>query len=229
MTKEPVSDPQDMRAGMTGYVRAIHEAYMAQARLVPPAARGSMPLLSGSLHIAAAGARQLHVIATAESLGPISKPEVEVEDEIEGLCWTLRFYDPVVLPSLGLIEDAVDDGGSEVRATLGIATHIYHLTVQPGASLSEHQATHAGAGLASSHTKRYRQYESMRQHAVGREGLVDEMAGASVAGLDRAHALLALQLVPGNSDVSALAGAAKPDQDAVRNAVLAALVGGGDG
>ena len=223
---QPATDPTEMRAGMARYVRAIHEAYLSAAMLLPPATRGSMPLLNHELHVAAAGAQRLHVIATTEPLGPIVGPEVEIEDEADGLTWTLRFYDPVVLPALGLIQDTPEDGGFQVRAALGISTHVYHLTADTGAALSEHQAAHAGAGLANSHAKTHRDFETMGQLAPGRETLVDEMRGASVAGLDRAHALLATQIVPDAAEVLALAAGPEPDQDAVRKAVLTALQAG---
>src|SRR6266496_2554129 len=59
----------------------------------------------------------------------------------------------------------------------------------------------------------------------GREELVDEMAGAAAAGLVRAHAMLAAALVPRNAALSALAAEARPDPDAVRRELLAAVGG----
>jgi hypothetical protein len=59
----------------------------------------------------------------------------------------------------------------------------------------------------------------------GREELVDEMAGAATAGLVRAHAMLAAALMPRNAALSALAAEARPDPDAVRRELLAAVGG----
>ncbi|MFI5082093.1 MAG: hypothetical protein ACHQCE_13540 [Streptosporangiales bacterium] len=59
----------------------------------------------------------------------------------------------------------------------------------------------------------------------GREELVDEMAGAAAAGLLRAHAMLAAALMPRNAALSALAAEARPDPDAVRRELLAAVGG----
>src|SRR4029450_466496 len=51
---------------------------------------------------AAAGARTLHVIGTTESFPDPVGQEVEVTGAADGLAWELRFFDPVVLPVLGL-------------------------------------------------------------------------------------------------------------------------------
>jgi len=101
-------DPERMRAAVADYVTALHQAYLTTADTFPPAVRGAMPLLTGGpLQIAAVGARNLHLLATREGLGPLRGQEVAVEGSLPGLDWTLRFYDPVVAPALGLIsEDA---------------------------------------------------------------------------------------------------------------------------
>jgi hypothetical protein len=51
------------------------------------------------------------------------------------------------------------------------------------------------------------------------------MAGAAAAGLIRAHAMLASALMPHNAALSALAAQARPDPDAVRRELLAAVGG----
>jgi hypothetical protein len=51
------------------------------------------------------------------------------------------------------------------------------------------------------------------------------MAGAAAAGLVRAHAMLASAIVPRNALLSALAASARPDPDAVRRELLAAVGG----
>jgi hypothetical protein len=54
------SRPEDMRQAMADYVRTVHEAYLAQAAMQPPAVRGQMPLLRGPFTVIAAGVRNLH-------------------------------------------------------------------------------------------------------------------------------------------------------------------------
>src|ERR1700759_5447553 len=99
--------PQNMRAAVARYVEEIHRAYLAQALTFPAAVRGGMPLLApGPLTGAAGGGRNLHLLATRDSLGPVRGPEVEVPGSLDGLSWTLRFYDPVVLPSLALVDES---------------------------------------------------------------------------------------------------------------------------
>ncbi len=75
-------DPERMRAAVADYVTALHRSYLAQADMFPPAVRGAMPLLAGGqpegskLHVAAVGARNLHLLATREGLGPLRGQEV---------------------------------------------------------------------------------------------------------------------------------------------------------
>ncbi len=141
-----------MRQAMADFVAAVHEAYLAQARLLPPAAQARLPLLQAPrLTVAAAGARNLHVIGTAESFPAPVGQEVELTGEADGLAWELRFFDPVVLPVLGLVAEADGPAPDEVRRVLGVGTYLYHLVVEPGSQLTPHHATHAGTGLASAH------------------------------------------------------------------------------
>ena len=71
--------PEQMRTAVARYVEEIHRAYVAQALTFPAAVRGRMPLLApGPLTVAAVGARNLHVLATRDSLGPVRGPEVEL-------------------------------------------------------------------------------------------------------------------------------------------------------
>src|SRR5581483_4022620 len=99
--------PEQMREAVAHYVSEIHRAYVAQAMTFPAAVRGGMPLLApGPLTVAAVGVRNLHLLATRDLLGPVRGPEVEVPGSVEGLSWTLRFFDPVVLPSLALVDES---------------------------------------------------------------------------------------------------------------------------
>ncbi len=221
-----MATPEQMRAAVAGYVQEIHRSYVAQAMTFPPAVRGRMPLLSGAaLSVAAVGTRNLHVIGTAESLGPLQGEEVELPGAVAGLRWTLRFFDPVVLPALGLLDETSGPAFEEVRHTLGLSTVVYHFVAEPGAGLSAHQASHVGTGMANSHSAVARDFETIRSRVRGREALVDEMAGAAMAGLPRAHALLAATIAPRDAELALLAREESPDPDAVRKALLASVGG----
>lgn len=215
--------PEGMRAAMARYVRTVHQAYQTTGAGHPPAVRGRMRLLTGPVTVVAAAAGNLHVIATNEELAPARGAEVAVTDEVDGLAWTLRFLDPVVLPELGLVDESGGPAPTEVRRTVGISTHLYHLVVQPGSQLTDHHAGHAGAGLAQDHLADARDYDTIRRHAGHRTRLVDEMEGAGRAGLPRAQALLAREIAPGDATVAELADAPRPDATALRKAVLAAV------
>ena len=135
------------------------------------------------------------------------------------LRWKLRFYDPVVLPALGMVDERNGAAGHLVRRGLGVTTHLYHLIVAPGAELTGHHAGHAGAGLANSHVAEARDFDSIRAHASGREHLVDEMEGAAVAGLVRAQALLAAAIAPWSDPLTKLAETST-DPAEIRRALL---------
>jgi hypothetical protein len=214
-----------MRRAMADYVRTVHRSYLSLAQVQPPALRGRMPLLGERFTVVAAGVQNLHVIATRERLAAPTGPEVNLEEELDGMVWNLRFYDPVVLPELGLIDESSGSSGDQVRRALGLTTHLYHLIVQPGAQLTEHHAGHAGAGLANAHIAEARDYEAIRARARGREDIVDEMAGAALAGLVRAQALLARLVAPGDERIAELAAEPRPDPTELRRALLAALRG----
>jgi hypothetical protein len=215
-----------MRAAVAEYVTALHRAYLAQADTFPPAVRGAMPLLAGGpLVVAAVGARNLHLLATREALGPLRGQEVELTGSLPGLDWTLRFYDPVVVPALGLLDERDAPAYGEVKHALGLTTVVYHVVAQPGSGLTPHHAGHVGAGLASGHSAAARDFETIRSRVRGRERLVDELVGAAAAGLPRAQALLARAIAPHNEAVGALASATDPDPDEVRKALLASVGG----
>lgn len=217
----PQPDPLDMRAAVATYVEHVHRAYLAQADTFPPAVRGRMGLLTGGpLTVVAAGVRHLHVIGTHETLGPLRGQEVEIEGSLPGLSWTLRFYDPVVVPALGVIDERDAPAFTQVRHALGLGTVVYHLVAQPGSGLTPHHAGHVGSGLASNDSRVAREFETIRSRVRGREPLVDELEGAAQAGLKRAQALLARAIAPRNEAVIALAESPDPDPDAVRKALL---------
>jgi hypothetical protein len=232
-----ISGPEEMRQAVADYVTAVHRAYLTSTATLPPAVAGALPLLAGdSFSVLAVGAGDLHLIATRHSLPPLRGPEVEWEGAVDGLCWRLRFYDPVVLPELGLLHarpgtacsrPSDGDAGEEVRQVLGIRTWLYHLVASPASGLTPHHAGHAGVALANGHAAAARDFDTMRRLAGRPElaRLVDEMEGAAGAGLLRAQALLAATLAPHNAEVARLAAAPDPDPDRLRRAVLSGLSG----
>lgn len=213
------ASPETMRATMAAYARGTITAYADAARLLAPADRARMPLMeSHDLTIAAVGTRYLHLLGTAEALPAPSGPEVAIDDEVEGLRWQVRFFDPVIIPALGLIDESERPQPAEVRAQLGIRTHLFHLVVGPGSGLTPHHAQHAGTGLAHAHACAVRDFEAIAALAPDRADLVQEMHGAHVAGLVQAHALLAQQICP-----SSAVGEDPGDPAQVRTGLLARL------
>lgn len=216
------ADPEAMRRAMAEYVTEVHAAYLRRAEGLSPAERGRLPLLAdGPITVAAVGARDLHVLATRESLGPVRGPEVEVSGELPGLTWTLRFYDPVVLPSLGLLQQSGQPAREEIRRALGLATVLYHLVAPPGSGLTPHHASHVGTALANSHATAVRDLQRLRRHSPGAQSVVDELERALTVGLPRAAALLAQQLAPGDERIEELGP--EPDPDALRRALMVAV------
>jgi hypothetical protein len=224
MTDTTRPGPEAMRAALADYVRAVHGAYLDASALLPPAERARLPLLEpGPLTVVAVGTAYLHVVATRETLPAPTGQEVALDDELGGLHWTLRFVDPVVLPAVGLLDESGGPAQEQVRRLLGLRTHLYHLAVAPGGGLTAHHAQHAGTGLAHAHAAAARDFETIRAHARGRERLVDDLAGADLAGLRFAVAALAARIAPQDADVAALASQAEPDPVALRRAVLEAV------
>jgi len=215
-----------MRRAMADYVSAVHQAYLARAQLEAPGVQGRMPLLAGPFTVVAAGVGNLHVVATDETLAAQSGTEVALEGSLGPMAWTLRFYDPVVLPSLGLIDESAGPAGDLVRRALGISTYMYHLIVRPGSQLTAHHAGHAGSGLANAHIAASRDYEEIRARVGSMAQLVDEMEGAARAGLPRAHALLASQLAPDDEALTSLLTEGDPSPEKVRRVLLEAVRGG---
>lgn len=225
-SREPLPGPERMRRAVADYVQAVHAAYLRAARLLPPAVQGRLALMSArTFSVAAVGTRHLHVVATSERLEGPSGREAEVEGQAPPLGWTLRFYDPVVIPSLGLLDESAGPAPEHVRSLLGVRTYLYHLTLQPSGQLGEHHAGHAGTGLANAHAASAREFDAIRRAVPERERLVDEMEGAALAGLARAQGLLATAIAPEDPDVAAAAVREPPDPDGLRRAVLHAVRG----
>lgn len=218
-----VEGPEAMRQAMADYVRSLHQAYADAVATLPPAERARLPLVATDrLTVAAVGVRMLHVIGTVEELPAPRGPEVEITDSLDELAWTVRFFDPVIVPSLGLIDESDGPDYDEVRRALGIRTVVYHLAVPPGSSLTPHHALHAGTGLAHSHASAARDFDALRAHAPGKEALVDELQGASIAGLARAQVALACAIAP---DLTGITMDPPTDPQEVRRSLLEHLRG----
>lgn len=224
-----VAGPDQMRDAVADYVREAHQAYVRAALLQSPAVQGRLPLLNGEpLTVAAIGTRYLHVVATREKLGPGAHGQIAwVDGAVGPISWRLHFFDPVVVPSLGLIDETDGPAFAAARDAIGIRTHVYHLTLRPPADLDGHHAGHTGAGLAGAHVAEARDFEAIRQ-AVGPHlaPLAAEFEGAVIAHLDRAAGLLAAVIAPGDAAVAAAAGDVRSGPDelpALRRAVLHAV------
>jgi len=186
-----------MRQAMAAYVAALHAAYLDQAAHLPPGERAALPLIgAGSFTVVAVGARHLHVLGTTSALPAISGPEIELSNTDGELSWTLRFYDPVLIPELGLIDESDGPDSAAVRSILGIDDVVYHLSVSPGGGLSQHHAQHAGTALANTHSASSRDYENLRAWAPAKAQLIDEFATAQRVGLTAAANLLAREIAP---------------------------------
>ena len=216
---QPLGKPEAMRAAMRGYVAALHHAYLGAAALLPPGERAALPLMrAGQFTVVIAAARYLHLLATTDPLPRPAGPEVQ-EDDAEGdLAWSVRFYDPVVLPALALVEEASAPAPGDVRRVIGVTDVIYHLSVSPGGGLAPHHAQHAGTGLANQHAAAVRDADTLRAALRGREALVDEFAAAERLGLHHTVRLLAAALAPGDPDVAR--AAAGDDDTAIRRALV---------
>jgi hypothetical protein len=212
--------PEAMRAQLRNYVAALHHAYLGVAALLPPGERASLPLLAASrMTVAVAAARHLHVLAFTDALPAPSGQEVEEHDADGDFSWNVRFFDPVVIPQLGLLPETDRPAAAEVRRILGVSDVLYHLTVTIGGGLTPHHAQHAGTGLANDHAAAGRDAQFLRARLRGRESLVDEFAVAERVGLHAALRLLATCIAPGDS---AVAAAATGDNDnEVRRALVA--------
>jgi hypothetical protein len=220
------ADPGQLRDAMGQFVAALHGAYLDQARLLPVGEQGSLPLLRADrLTVLAVGVRHLHVLATTAPLPAPQGPEVEVEDSLPGLAWKLRFFDPVVVPALGLVDESTGPQPAEVRRVLGVPDVVYHLSVSPGGGLTPHHAQHAGTGLANQHAAVFRDHDAIRAHAGARVELAEEYAVAERLGLHRAARLLALDIAPRDPALAAVCSDPGAGDDAVRRALLAALRG----
>jgi len=187
--------PEVMRNLVRNYVRALHVTYLDHISHLPPAQRAALPLVAaGEITVVAAAARRLHLIGTTERIPPARGSDAEVTEHHAGVAWTVCFFDPSVLPELGVLAD--DDPG-DVRRVLGIAGVAYHLTVGVGGGLTEHHARHSGVALANQDAKLLRDLERIRRALPRDQHVVDELGTCARLGLERAAALLAADLTAG--------------------------------
>ena len=191
----PPVRPEAMRDAVRDYVYTLHTTYLNHVRRLPPVERAALPLVGATtLTVVAAAARRLHLVATSDRLPPPYGPEVQIVDETPELSWALRFFDPSVLPDLGLL---TDDSPAEVRRALGIGDAVYHLVIDVGGGLGGHHAQHSAVALANQDAKLARDLDRIRHAVPRRTGVVDEFATCVRIGLDRAAALLATELTGG--------------------------------
>ena len=184
-----------MRDLVCDYVNALHATYLDHVRHLPPAERGALPLVAArQLTVIAAATQRLHLLATTNSMPALHGQEVEFTDDYQGLTWTVRFYDPSVLPDLGLL---AEDSPDAVRRILGVADTVYHLAVDVGGGLSAHHAQHSGVALANQHAKTVRDLDRIRHALPQQVRGVDELGACVRTGLDLAAALLATELTGG--------------------------------
>lgn len=191
------ASPESLRSAMAEYVAAVHRAYLDASESLSPGERARLPLVSaGRFTVVAVGTRYLHVIATVDHLPPPAGPEVELHGAEGDLSWTLRFFDPVVVPALGLVDESESPAGPQIRDLLGLSRVVYHLTVPPGGGLTPHHALHSGTGLAHSHAAASRDYDAIAALLPHRTVLVSEMRAAEAAEMHASVVLLARYLQP---------------------------------
>lgn len=187
--------PEAMRDLVRDYISVLHETYLDHVRHLAPGEQAALPLVAADrLTVVAAATQRLHLVATTDPLPAPQGPEVEFGDEHHGRSWRVRFYDPSVLPALGVL---ADDSPDAVRRVLGISDTVYHLAVAVGGGLSGHHAQHSGVALANQHAHLVRELDRLRAALPGRIDLVNEFADCVRLGLDRASGLLAGELTAG--------------------------------
>jgi hypothetical protein len=223
MDERQPGGPEEMRERLSDYVYALHKAYLTHIELLAPGERARMPLAGQSrITVAVAAARDLHLIATTEPLPAPRGHEVEVADEFAGVSWVVRFFDPSILPELGLLgaagsgDEGTDPGA--VRRVLGVAEVIYHLSVSIGGGLTAHHAQHGGVALANQHAAAIRDGQAIRHAYPGKEHLVDEFVVAERLGLIHSARLLATAIAGSSLSTEALDG----DVAGLRRALLRA-------
>ena len=140
---------------MAGYVQEIHRAYVDQARDLP-ARRPRRDAVADRRPDHRRRGRRPQPAHAGDRRG--ARPADRAggrpgRRSSAGSRGSLRFYDPVVLPDLGLVDEQRRSRPSRrSSARSASARCIYHFVAQPGAGLSGHHATHVGTGLANGHS-----------------------------------------------------------------------------
>ena len=215
------ASPEALREALAGYVRALHQAYLDAAAELPPLRRHRLPLLdSTAFTVAIVGTRHLHLLASLDHFPEPVGPEVAIAEHLPDMNWTTRFYDPLILPALGQIDESDNAEPASVRRVLGASTVLYHLVLPPGSGLTAHHAMHAGTGLANSHMTRERDYERIAQAYANHPSVVDDMRNADDCGLEVAVTALAQVLLAERGVVLPIEGTSA---DAARHALLDAV------
>ena len=112
--------------------------------------------------------------------------EVELADALGPCAWRLRFFDPVIVPGpRPHRRDRRAAARADPRRARRAARSPTTCRSRRAAASRAHHALHAGTGLAHAHAAAHRDFDSIAALAPGREDLVAEMRGASVAGLPR--------------------------------------------
>ena len=218
--------PEAMRAAVAGYVQEIHRAYVDQAATFSPGVQGRMPLMTaGRITVAAVAARNLHLLATdrgaRSATWPGGRPRGRLRRHRLGAALLRPGGAARPRSPRGARGSGVRGGQARPRCRDGALPR----GRAAGRRTVGHQATHVGTGLANGHSSASRDFETIRSRARGREALVDELAGAAVAGLPHAQALLARAISPYDEGVRETCEAAVPDPEAIRKAVLTAVGG----
>jgi hypothetical protein len=137
--------PGGLREGIRGYLRAMHEAYLAAGG--GTGGVGGHTLATAPFTVVVVAAHSLHLIATRDAVAAPAGTADADADAVGALEWRIVFFDPSVLAAL----DAVPAGPDEipaVRDAVGASSTLYHFVAGPGAALTPHHATHTGTGLA---------------------------------------------------------------------------------
>jgi hypothetical protein len=197
--------PEAMRAAMADYVAAVHTSYLDASADLTAGERGRLPLVAaGAFTVAAVGSQNLHIIGTCDQLPAPTGQEVSLAGSDRDLAWTLRFFDPVIIPGLGLVDESREPQPDQIRDLLGLSGVVYHLTVPPGGGLSAHHALHAGTGLAHSHATASRDYDTLSNLLPRQASAIAEMRAAEASGLVVAVTLLAQHISGGDDDLREL-------------------------
>lgn len=216
------STPEGLRASLAAYVAAMHRAYLDGATDTTPAEKARLPLCREPFTVAVVGTRHLHVIGLVDRLPEPTGQEVVIEDSLPDMHWSVRFFDPVVLPSLAAITEPDGPDPQSVRDALGISSVLYHLALPPGSGLTAHHALHAGTGLVHAHLVRDREYGRIREAFPDHVRVVAQMRSADEIGLDIATAALAQVLIDAREGDTRLLFEETSSEDA-RKAVLARI------